>query len=103
MANQPFSSDEPDNVLPVVQSDASDGSQLPARDNDQPIPQNRALVPLPEEASDADLIEKEWVLKAKMIVEHTASDPFKMQEELSKVKADYIKKRYNKDLGSNGA
>lgn len=47
-------------------------------------------------SDDKDLIEKEWVNKAKAIVERTQSDPYKQSEELTMVKADYMKKRYNK-------
>lgn len=96
--------DEP--MLPPVQNGsqnddvpASDGGAVPAGD-DQTVPTSRALVATPDEAADSDLIEKEWVIKAKEIVEHTAEDPFRQQEELSKMKADYMKKRYNKDVGS---
>ena len=49
-------------------------------------------------ADDADLIEKEWVVRAKAIVEHTKDDPHLQNREMNKVKADYLKKRYNKDL-----
>lgn len=89
-----------DPILPPVQtgSDADDAGQV--MDNGQTIPTNRSLIATPDQAADSDLIEKEWVLKAKQIVDHTAEDPFKQQEELSKMKADYLKKRYNKDLGS---
>jgi hypothetical protein len=55
-------------------------------------------IPLPEEAEDTDLIEKEWVLRAKQIVEHTREDPHEQQRALSQMKADYMKKRYNKDI-----
>lgn len=48
-------------------------------------------------ADDVDLIEKEWVEKAKHIVAQTKDDPHKQNKEISKVKSDYIKKRYNKD------
>ena len=47
---------------------------------------------------DADLIEKEWVLKAKEIVARTHGDPYEQNSEINKIKADYIKKRYNKDI-----
>lgn len=51
----------------------------------------------PAQASDdTDLIEKEWVNKAKAIVERTRDDPHKQSEELTVFKADYMKKRYNK-------
>lgn len=49
-------------------------------------------------ADDADLIEKEWVMKAKAIVLQTKNDPHAQNLEMNKVKADYLKKRYNKDL-----
>jgi hypothetical protein len=52
----------------------------------------------PHVAADADLIEKAWVDKAKQIVEQTKNDPYEQQKALSKFKADYIKKRYNKDV-----
>ncbi|HSW85424.1 MAG TPA: hypothetical protein VLF79_02305 [Candidatus Saccharimonadales bacterium] len=47
---------------------------------------------------DNDLIEKEWVLKAKQIVERTRNDPHRQSEELTIFKADYIKKRYGKTI-----
>ncbi len=49
-------------------------------------------------AEDADLIEKEWVEKAKEIVERTRHDPYLQNREITKMKADYMKKRYNKDI-----
>lgn len=113
--NSTSQSNAPDSILPPVQqpvdlsspvntgqtAQPSDQSTLQApQGSGQSIPPSRALIPTPEEAADADLIEKEWVLKAKQIVEHTAEDPFSQQEELSKMKADYMKKRYNKDLGT---
>ncbi len=52
----------------------------------------------PAVADDVDLIEKEWVEKAKAIVNHTKDDPHRQSKEINKMKADYIKKRYNKDV-----
>ncbi len=49
-------------------------------------------------ADDADLIEKEWVVKAKAIVAQTKDDPYNQNKSMTRVKADYLKKRYNKDL-----
>lgn len=49
-------------------------------------------------ADDVDLIEKEWVDKAKEIVEKTKNDPHAMNKKMNEVKADYLKKRYNKEL-----
>jgi hypothetical protein len=52
----------------------------------------------PVAADDSDLIEKEWVSKAKEIVEHTRQNPYQQSQELNLFKADYMKKRYNKTL-----
>ena len=49
-------------------------------------------------AEDIDLIEKEWVAKAKSIVAQTHGDPYVQNKEINKIKAEYIKKRYNKDI-----
>lgn len=52
----------------------------------------------PAIADDADLIEKEWVEKAKEIVDKTRDNPYLQNKAISEMKADYIKKRYNKDV-----
>lgn len=52
----------------------------------------------PQIADDTDLIEKEWVDKAKHIVNQTKHDPHKQNKEMNIMKADYLKKRYNKDI-----
>jgi hypothetical protein len=49
-------------------------------------------------AEDSDLIEKEWVDKAKHIVEQTKHDPHLQNREMNNIKADYLKQRYNKDV-----
>lgn len=52
----------------------------------------------PGVAEDADLIEKEWVQKAKDIIKKTQNDPHVQSRELNIFKADYMQKRYNKVL-----
>lgn len=47
---------------------------------------------------DIDALDKEWVSKAKAIVERTKSDPFSESKELSKAKADYLRIRYSKHI-----
>jgi hypothetical protein len=49
-------------------------------------------------ADDLDLIEKAWVEKAKAIVKDTQGDPYAQNKLMSKMKADYLKKRYNRDI-----
>lgn len=77
----------------AAQSFAS--SQAPQPAGPAPTPASSAS---PSVADDNDLIEKEWVVKAKQIVAATREDPHTQSRELSKFKADYLKKRYNKDL-----
>jgi hypothetical protein len=59
---------------------------------------DNAAVATPAAADDTDLIEKEWVNKAKQIVEKTRDDPYNQSKELTKFKAEYMQKRYNKAL-----
>lgn len=49
-------------------------------------------------ADDVDVIEKEWVDKAKQIVDRTKEDPYLQEKEVSKLQADYLAKRYNKKI-----
>lgn len=53
---------------------------------------------MPAIASDSDLIEKEWVNKAKQIVELTRDDPYRQSQQLTGVKVDYMQKRYGKSI-----
>jgi hypothetical protein len=59
----------------------------------------------PATAADEDLIEKEWVEKAKKVVSDTKHDPYLQGKEVSKLQADYLQKRYGKtvNLPSDGA
>lgn len=50
----------------------------------------------PATADDNDLIEKEWVIKAKKIIEDNRDNPYNQSREMTLFKADYMKKRYNK-------
>lgn len=49
-------------------------------------------------ADDVDVIEKEWVDKAKSIVNQTKGDPYHQEKQVSELQADYLKKRYNKSV-----
>ena len=57
----------------------------------------------PSSAADDELIEKEWVDKAKQIVAQTKGDPHGQEKAVSRLQADYLKKRYGKDLGKEAA
>ncbi len=122
----PSSSDyQPGNDLPKLGVQTGSGGQkdqaapTPIAQNgvSSPIPQTLPASPLqpldisasppvnqlspqsiPVQASDSDLIEQEWVHKAKAIVEQTKNDPHRQNEEINKFKAEYIKKRYNREI-----
>lgn len=53
-------------------------------------------------AADTDRIEKEWVEKAKNIVAQSRDDPYKQKNQLDRVKADYIQKRFKKTIKVDG-
>jgi len=85
---------------PVAQTAAMPTMPLPAVGSS---PQSPALpaasnAVLPDGADDSDLIEKEWVEKAKQIIEKTRHDPHEQTKEVTLLKADYMKKRYNKTI-----
>ena len=55
----------------------------------------------PTIAADDDLIEKEWVDKAKKIISDTQNDPYRREQEVNKLQTDYLRKRYGKELGTS--
>lgn len=56
---------------------------------------------LPLAANDDDLIEKEWVDKAKKIIIDTKDDPYRREQEVSRLQIDYLRKRYGRELGAS--
>ena len=97
--------DFPDNQLPSVPITPSTGGQ---QDDDDAVTEQQqqqgasasqsSYSDVPETAEDIDLIEKAWVEKAKSIVNSTVGDPHTQSEKINNMKAEYIKKRYNKDI-----
>jgi len=86
---------------------------LPAPAAQQPAQISVPAVPLlrpltssddnPTVAGDEEVIEKVWVDKAKKIITQTKDDPYKQEQEVSRLQADYLKKRYGKDIkATNG-
>lgn len=53
----------------------------------------------PLTAGDDDLIEREWVDKAKKIIATTKDDPHQREVQIAKLQVDYLRKRYGKELG----
>lgn len=82
---------------PVNYSDPSQNVLL-----NQPLnnmnPIQRAVTDNPTSAHDSNRLEDEWILKIKQIVNSTKSDPYLQAQKIAEVKADYVKKRFNKDI-----
>jgi hypothetical protein len=55
----------------------------------------------PVVAADDDLIEREWVDKAKKIISQTKNDPNKREEDVSRLQVDYLMKRYGRKIGES--
>lgn len=51
---------------------------------------------VPPMSDDHDKVEKEWVGKVKRIIQKTRHDPYQQSEDLTALKADYMRQRYNK-------
>lgn len=116
----------PDTAIPQFNTAPSPMPEAPAAAATQPAPavavpmqpsdpaQPSAPVPDPIAAATAQLtggglsavqtdevdtpFDEEWVTKAKEVVERTHTDPYAQSREISKLKAQYIKARYNKDI-----
>lgn len=52
----------------------------------------------PSVAADDDVIEKEWVEKAKKVIAETKHDPYLQEQAVSRLQADYLQKRYGKSI-----
>lgn len=52
----------------------------------------------PAAAADNDRIEQEWVTKTKQVLLATRNDPYEQNRQLAALKADYMLKRYNKEV-----
>jgi hypothetical protein len=63
----------------------------------QPAAINPALANNPV-ASDVEVSEKEWIEKAKEIVDNTKTDPRAQSTRITGLKHDYIKERYGKEI-----
>lgn len=72
----------------------------PIADSGQPTTSAIADDSTPATANDDDLIEKEWVDKAKKILAETRDDPYRRENEVSKLQVEYIRKRYGREIGT---
>jgi hypothetical protein len=87
-------------ALPVIPGD------IPAADTPViaiPAPDDIHTPTSDHPAKDIERIEPVWVNKAKEIIAQTHDDPHLRKEEMSRVKAEYIQKRFNKQIKTDQA
>jgi hypothetical protein len=77
----------------------------PRESSPPPVTQASPLTDTPQDdvggagTDDDDAsLDEEWIQKAKTIVDQTKADPYQQSREISKVKANYLKTHYNKDI-----
>ena len=91
-ANQPALPAVPDDI-PTADEPAIPGVNDEPQDSFDPH----------QAAQESDHIEREWVDKTKTVISQTRDDPFAQKREMSKLKADYIQKRFNKHVKTDEA
>jgi hypothetical protein len=73
--------------------------QLPSAPvSNQSSPPSPSSPPNPAQAGDVDVIEKEWVDQANLIVNQTKEDPYQEEEAIESLQTDYLKKRYGHEV-----
>jgi len=87
---------QPEPVAPVVQLPVP----VPVTDDANNASSDDST---PAVAADDDLIEKEWVDKAKKVIAETKDDPYQRERAVGKLQVEYLRKRYGKELGSDAA
>ncbi len=84
----------------AVADAAATGAPAPVAVPITPVTQVPVSTSSPAIAADEDVIEKEWVDKAKQILAATSDDPHTRTEQVNQLQKDYLKKRYGKELGA---
>src|SRR5689334_4967391 len=82
-------------IPPMPASSSPEPSPVPTQPS---APTNQT----PAVADDNDLIEKEWVAQVKQVLQKNAGNPYEQSRQLTQLKADYMQKRYGKDIKVDG-
>lgn len=92
----------------AIIADAASGAQVvtPVAPATQPASDattqaSPSTLATPIVAADEDLIEKEWVDKAKEIIEQTKDDPHARTQRVNELQRDYLQKRFGKVVGAS--
>lgn len=79
----------------VVQQDQDNDSSVSQVQDKQDSTVNT----IPETATDGDRIDQEWVNKVKEVISQTSEDPNAQQREISRLMAEYVLKRFGRQVG----
>lgn len=73
-----------------------------------PVPQTPVAIPAPDPstanpiaANDDDVIEKEWVDRAKQVIIQTKDNPYAREKAIGELQRDYLAKRYGRQIGAS--
>ena len=55
----------------------------------------------PIAANDDDVIEKEWVDRAKQVILQTKDNPYAREKAIGELQRDYLAKRYGRQIGTS--
>ncbi len=90
---------------PIAQSPVAPAAAIhmapPTTSAADPMAQLQATMPTVADAPAEDVdtaFDEEWVGKAREVIARTHDDPYAQSQALGKLKAQYIKARYNKDI-----
>ena len=88
-------------ALPTIPDDiqAADQPVIAAPPQDVAVPASAAG----QINDNPDHIEREWIDKVNSVVARTHEDPYLQKDQVSKVKAEYIRKRFNKQIKTDEA
>lgn len=89
-------------TVPPLVAPTAKNDPVPTSSVNQPISNNiifqQLLTGYPALAHDGNRIEEGWIVKMKQVINATKDDPYLQAKAIALSKADYIKKRYNKEI-----
>lgn len=66
-----------------------------------PVVSNDPATANPIAANDDDVIEKEWVDRAKQVIIQTKDNPYAREKAIGELQRDYLAKRYGRQIGAS--
>lgn len=97
MPSRPEQTNQPPQGMPAATLPAPQ-----ADDASSTVASTTATDDTPLVASDDDVIEKEWVDKAKKIIAETKDEPYKREQAVKQLQIEYVRKRYGREIGDPG-